>query len=161
MKAKPQFHLWPLLDREINRGVGRVGVAFTALFCILACAVGYYFIRPWSVLREEDLRQLGYFGFVVIPLAAWLLGGLIATQLFMALQVLWWIRNQEIQISRGGVAWMSCGVFLFGTGLIGVFAFEPFYYGLIATLAGYIVFVRSTGSFWAWRVFHAVTSFPR
>jgi len=160
MSANPKFHLWPLLDKEINRGIGRAGVVFTALFCVVACAVGYYFIRPWSMLREEDMRQLGYLGFVAIPLAAWLLGGLIAIQLFMAFQVLRWLQKKEVQISCGGFAWMGSGVLLVCVGTIVGFFVEPFYYGFIVAIAGCIILFRSTGSMWAWRVFYGITSFP-
>jgi len=160
MSADPKFHLWPLLDKEINRGIGRAGVIFTALFCIMACAIGYYFIRPWSVLREADLRQLGYLGFVAIPLAAWLLGGLLAIQLFMAFQVLRWVQKKEVQISRGMAVWIGCGAILLCGGVIaGVFA-EPFFYGLIVACAGCIILFRSTVQMWAWRVFSGITSFP-
>lgn len=161
MSAAPKFQFWPFLDKEINRGIGRVGVMFAACFCFLICGVGYYFIRPWSVLREDDLRELGYLGFLAIPLAAWLLGGLIAIQLFMAFQVLRWALRKEISVSGSAWAWIVFGILLIFGGLLAGFSWDPFEYGFLASVAGCIVFFRTTGSIWAWRVFLGARSFPR
>jgi hypothetical protein len=161
MNAAPKFQLWPLLDKEINRGIGRAGIVFTASFCILACGVGYYFIRPWSVLREEDLRQLGYLGFVAIPLAAWLLGGLFAIQLFMAYQTVRWAQKKEVFVSGGTWAWIAFGVLLVSGGVFASLFVDPSDYGFVASVAGCVMIFRTTGAIWACRIFGGATSFPR
>jgi hypothetical protein len=161
MSGNPKFQFWPLLDKEINRGIGRAGVVFTALFCLFACGVGYYFIRPWSILSEEDLRQLGYLGLVAIPLAAWLLGGQLGIQLFMSFQVFHWVSKNEIHISGGTWAWIGLGVAMLVGGVFGGVLTEPSEYGFLVCVAGAVIFLRTTCSIWSYTIFLGTTSFPR
>lgn len=117
-------------------------------------------LAGWSGLREDDLRQLGYLGFVAIPLAAWFLGGLLAIQLFMAFQVLCWVQKRDIYVSRSTRAWIAFGVLMVFGGVVAGFYLDPSEYGFLASIAGCVVFFRTTGSIWVSRIIFGVASFP-
>ncbi len=113
------------------------------------------------MLREEDLRELGYLGFVAIPLAAWFLGGQLAVQLFMSFQVLRWVYKKQMNVSEGTIAWLALGALLIVGGIMAGILIDPFYYGIVASIAGGLIFFRTTGAIWAWRISFGATSFPK